>query len=127
MGFRFTMQEGERDNRGSHAQEAIGWVAMSTGDHGSADHRLLSQNTRRRYSHVMRLVNFGQAFESTPSVIAKLGSSFGRDSANIRLGEVNADGFGVKVAEEQSRDREMNHIAEMVSYIAFPLPSGIID
>ena len=75
----------------------------------------------------MGFVQFDQAFEGAPSVIAKLGSHFGGDSANLRLGDVDEQGFGVKVAEEHSRDREMNHTPEKVSYIALPSTSGVID
>jgi hypothetical protein len=126
-GFRFTMQEGERDNRGSHAEESIGWIAVDAGDHGMSDRRLLSVTTPRSYNHTMGLIQFDQAFDNAPSVIAKLGSTFGGDSANLRLGEVDSAGFGVKVAEEQSRDRELNHTPEKVSYIALPSGAGVID
>jgi hypothetical protein len=125
--FEFTMQEGERENRGTHAEESVGYIVIDAGDHGQGAHRLLSLTSPRRFNHTMKRIEFEQGFVGTPSVIAKLGSTFGGDSANLRLSEINTQGFLVKVAEEQSRDRELYHTTEKVSYIALPSSNGLID
>jgi V8-like Glu-specific endopeptidase len=125
--FHFTMQESELNNRGIHAEESVGYIAITAGDHGPSGQRLLGVNTARSYNHTVRGVQFDQTFESAPSVIAKLGSTYGGDSANLRLSDIGMEGFAVQVAEEQSRDSELNHIAEQVSYIALDSTSGVID
>ena len=59
-----------------------------------------------------------------PSVIAKLGSTYGIDSANVSVSDSTSDGFTVRVAEERSRDRETRHTAEELSLLILPGSAG---
>lgn len=57
-------------------------------------------------------------FESTPIFVADLQSKRGGDPANLRWQRLNADGFQIKVSEEQSNDTEVDHSAESIGYVA---------
>ena len=124
-GFDFTMQEQEIDQRrGTHDTETIGWIVIDEGDHQLDHSRLLSTTTSSAISHRVTQVQFTQAFESTPLMIAKMGSTRGGDSSNVSIEEANASGFNVRIAEENSRDQETRHIRESVSIIALSDRSG---
>jgi len=124
-GFDFTMQEQEIDQRrGTHATETVGWIVIDEGDHQLDQSRLLSTTTSRAISHRVTQVQFTQAFESTPLMLAKMGSTHGGDSSNVSIEEANASGFNVRIAEENSRDQEIRHIRESVSIIALSDRSG---
>ncbi|MDD2467506.1 MAG: hypothetical protein PHI97_26280 [Desulfobulbus sp.] len=41
------------------------------------------------------------------------------DSSALRMLQITTTGFQVKVEEERSKDREVNHPAEAVGYLVF--------
>jgi hypothetical protein len=47
----------------------------------------------------------------------------GPDTANVRWRNKNASSVDVWIDEEESEDRETDHIAETVGYIAIGLPA----
>lgn len=124
--FKLAMQEEEKLNRGTHAREEIGWFAIDQGAASDGDTLLQGSTTGRQYTHARSTVNFDADFGKTPSVIAKLGSFYGGDTATLRLDGINQNGFGVRVQEEQSLDREVNHIQETVSFLALEGASGLL-
>ncbi|MEO1297788.1 MAG: hypothetical protein AAFW75_18805, partial [Cyanobacteria bacterium J06636_16] len=71
-------------------------------------------------------VKFEEGFDLAPSVIAKLGSFAGSDTANLRLDDITSTSFGVGVHEEQSLDAELNHVNEAVSFLALEGKSGTL-
>ena len=125
--FQLAMQEEESLNRGTHAQEDIGWLAIDQGAAFDGDTLLEGKTTERQYTHRKGNVALEAAFESSPSVIAKLGSFYGRDIANLRLEDISREGFGVRVQEEKSLDNELRHTKESVSFLALAGESGLLS
>jgi hypothetical protein len=117
-GFNFGLQEEEALNNGSHLNEQIGWLAIDSGVANDGDTLLQGGTTSRSYDHNLGTVSFDADFDSAPSLIAKLGSFYGADSANLRLDAISQTSFGVRVAEEQSLDSELNHTQESVAFLA---------
>ncbi|MGF1521144.1 MAG: S8 family serine peptidase [Leptolyngbyaceae cyanobacterium] len=124
--FRSTMQEEEALSRSGHASETIGWLAIEQGSAADADTLLQSSSTAQDYNHNRSIVSFAQSFDTTPSLIAKLGSYRGSDTANVRLDTITSTGFGVRVHEEQSKDSEIAHIKESVSFLALEGTAGTL-
>ena len=122
--FKFGLQEEEALNNGSHVYERVGWLAMDPGIANDGDTLLQGGLTNRRYTHQRSTVSFNADFDTTPSLIAKLGSFYGSDSANLRLDTIGRNSFGVRVAEEQSRDSELDHVQESVAFLALEGSSG---
>ncbi|MEM9220373.1 MAG: CAP domain-containing protein [Cyanobacteria bacterium P01_F01_bin.150] len=122
--FKLAMQEEEKLNSSGHMREGIGWFAIDQGTADDGDTLLEGNTTGRQYTHARSNVQFNTGFESTPSVIAKLGSFYGSDTANLRLDGMTRNGFGVRVYEEQSLDSEMLHTSESVSFLALEGQSG---
>lgn len=125
-GFQLAMQEEEALNKGGHANETIGWVALSQGVASDGDTLLQGGMTGRFLGSDRKSVQFKEAFDTAPSVIAKLGSFYGADTANLRLDEISNLSFGARVHEEQSLDRELNHTNESVTFLALEGTSGIL-
>ncbi len=127
-GFELALQEEERFND-SHQAEHVGWIAIAQGSTTDGDNRLEAFTTEANFSKRSRKINFAQPFadNTTPAVIAKLGSYEDSDPATLRLLKVNEEGFRVWVQEERSKDRETRHGREAVSYLAFEGSSGTID
>ncbi|MEM9214476.1 MAG: CAP domain-containing protein [Cyanobacteria bacterium P01_F01_bin.150] len=125
-GVKLTMQKEEKLNRGTHAQEDIGWFAIDQGIASDGDTLLQGNMTSRSHRHTRSEVKFDASFDKTPSVIAKLGSFYGRDTATLRLDGITRDGFGVRVQEEQSLDSELLHTTESVSFLALEGQSGML-
>lgn len=126
-GFQLAMQEVEARNQGGHLQENIGWLAIEQGVASDGDTLLQGGTTGRSYDHDRATVTFEEAFEAAPSVIAKLGSFHGPDTANIRLDGITTTRFGVGVHEEQSLDAEMNHTNESVAFLALEGKAGTLS
>ena len=123
--FDLTMQEEEALNDGGHTTETIGWLAIDQGMGNDGDTLLQGGLTERTHTHIPETVNFEQAFNEIPIVFAKLGSYFGPEPANIRLGSISNSGFEARVHEERSLDKEIKHIDEQIAFLALGDSSGL--
>ena len=125
-GFQLAMQEEEAFNKGGHVDETIGWLALDPGVGSDGDTLLQGGTTGRDFDSDRSTVQFEKAFDAAPSVIAKLGSFYGADTANLRLDSISNISFGARVHEEQSLDKEMGHIDETVAFLALEGTSGTL-
>lgn len=125
--FQVALQEEESHNNDAHQEETIGWLAIDQEVTENGDPLLEGGTTGRAYTHSRSTVSFSQEFDSTPSVIAKLGSYYEADTANIRLDSITSAGFGVRVQEEQSLDSEILHTTESISFLALEGDSGLLS
>ena len=112
------MQEEERNNDGGHARESIGWLAIDSGIGNDGDTVLEAGITGNIFSHNVGSESFLESFSEIPALIAKMTSYRGSDPANLRITELTTDGFKGLASEDQSRDNELNHGKEAVSYLA---------
>ncbi|MEO1300372.1 MAG: hypothetical protein AAFW75_32320, partial [Cyanobacteria bacterium J06636_16] len=126
-GFQSTMQEVEAKNMGSHVSETIGWLAIAPGTASDGDTLLQGGTTGRAYSNSRSTVSFESGFDTAPALIAKLGSFYGPDTANLRLDTITDTSFGVRVYEEQSLDSEIGHTTESISFLALEGQSGTLE
>ncbi|MFG6103675.1 choice-of-anchor Q domain-containing protein [Leptothoe sp. EHU-05/26/07-4] len=127
QGFQLAMQEEEALNQGGHATETLGWLAIEQGTASDGDTLLHGGTTSRSYDHNRSQVNFKAGFDTAPSLIAKLGSFYGADTANIRIDDITRQSFGVGVYEEKSLNSELNHTPESISFLALEGQSGILS
>jgi hypothetical protein len=121
------MQEEEALNNGGHITETIGWLAIDRRVGNDGDTLLQGGATSRSYTDNRSTVNFTAGFGTAPSVIAKLGSFYGADTANLRLDNISKTSFGVRVHEEQSLDSEMAHTSESISFLALAGTAGTLS
>jgi len=129
-GFEFQIDEWIYLN-GYHPTETVGWMAVEAGDHQ------LWHNGERisaGFTSVDGLnktgVQFDAAFEDTPVVFAQLSSDNSPIPAESRLGDVTANGFEVRLQEEEAYDRASGNEAhgdETASFIAIQQGGAAAD
>ena len=125
--FEVSMQEEQSLMGGSHATETIGWFAIDSGAANDGDTILEGGITGNTFDHGGAAGSFSASFTDAPSLIAKLGSYRGGDPAHLRTTEISSSGFKAFVAEEQSADKELGHIAESINFLALNSSSGSLD
>lgn len=126
-GFEVTMQEEEKLNRGGHAQESIGWIAIDSGTADDGDTNLESGNTKDIFTHSVNSHSFASTFSSKPTLLTKLSSFDGGDVANSRITSITDSGFSAFVQEDQSLDSEVSHTSETLSFFALDGTSGTLE
>ena len=125
-GFRLRLQEEERGGR--HATERIDWIAVfppaganeAAGAWTSATGGGAVGRTADAVTHGDYAVAFGGTFGAGPVTLAQLQTHDGGDAATARVRSSGPGGATLFVEEEQSRDAEMNHTAEVVAWWALP-------
>ena len=115
--FLYSMQEEEKINKGGHVNEKIGWFSISNSQFTNNGLKVISK-TINNVNHNNKKINYSSSFSSTPFLITKLSSFNGADTANLRIIKNNKTRFVVKLQEEQSKDKELNHVRENISYFA---------
>ena len=90
-------------------------------DGGALDPRKLVTAGRSgpRVTDAWRRIKVPEVLPRPVATLAGLETANGEDPAGLRLRALGSDGFGVRVEEEQSFDRETSHLAESVAYAAF--------
>ncbi|MEC3862556.1 calcium-binding protein [Mesobacterium sp. TK19101] len=119
-GVEIVMQEEEALNSGSHAQETIGWLAIETGTHEWNGKQLVAGSTGQTITQDGAFQNFERAFDAGPApvTLANLSTFVGSDPAIARITATDTTDFYVIANEDTSRDAEITHIAEAVSFLA---------
>ena len=127
------MQEQQSLNGGAHLTETIGYVAFTTANANgtaistsSAGDVLIEGGLSQGISHTGGTVGFDQNFSNAPTLLTKVSTFNGPDTANSRVTNVTADGFSAFVQEEQSFDAEMLHVPEQIGFLAFDGISGTL-
>ncbi|MFE4105863.1 CAP domain-containing protein [Almyronema epifaneia] len=126
-GFQLAMQKEEALNKSLHPAETIGWLAIEQGIASDGDTLLQGGTTGRAYDHNRATVSLASGFDTAPALIAKLGSYYGSDTANLRLEAITSTSFGVGVYEEQSLDAELSHTQETVAFLALAGKAGVLS
>jgi hypothetical protein len=125
--FQVTMQEEEQLNGGAHVQETIGWIAVDSGDSSDGDTQLASGLTADVFTQATKTHTFGSSFDSAPTLLTKLATFDGADTANSRIKSVSNTGFSAMVQEEQSKDSEIAHTNESLAFLALDGTSGTLE
>ena len=125
--FQVMMQEEEKLNTGVHVTESIGWLAIERGAGTAGDTIIDAGVTADKFTHQTQFHWFGASFDGGPTLLAKLDSFDGADTANARIKSVTDSGFSAMISEEQSRDREWFHTTESLSYLALGGSSGVLN
>lgn len=113
--FQVGMREQEA-NKQSHKTERIDYIAWepSAGEVNGMPYevgRTASVVTDRRYTLTY------EPFESPPLFLAKMQTTNNGDTAELRWDNRYEETLEVWVAEEQSKDAEVSHVAESVGYL----------
>ena len=83
-----------------------------------AGRRLVAGRTQDAVTDALYTVVLPAGMSDTPVVMVSPETFDGADTAGLRLRNIGAGGFQVKIEEEQSRDSETAHTSEVVGYLA---------
>ncbi len=125
-GFLVGMEEEEANKNTGHANETIGYMAMSGGSGNWSGLNYTAGYSGDRITDNWGTVNFGAGFTQTPQILASLATYDGSDPAGIRRRNLSNNQVQFKVEEDTSADAEMAHTTENVSFLAIE-GSGILE
>ena len=126
--FQVMAQKEQKLNKGTTiAPESIGWLAIEQGI--ATDENIIIEGgvTADIFTHEIKSHSFIADFDAAPTLLTKLDSFDGPDSAYSRIRSVGQMGFKAMVAEEKSYDFEINHTTESLSYLALGADSGVLN
>lgn len=113
---RFEFQIDEWDYLdGGHVAETVSYVVMESGRHVLPDGRVVEAGNLAAVDHDWQAVSFAQAFAAAPTVLSQAVSFDGPDAVVTRQRGIDADGFDVRLQEQQTGG---THLGETVSWIA---------
>ena len=84
----------------------------------------IAGNTGRTVTHNVSSVAFGSRFSASPVFLASISSRYGGDTSALRLNAITASRADIFLQEEASRDAEIGHANENVSFLA--IEPGIV-
>jgi hypothetical protein len=99
---------------GGHVSESVGWWAMGSGNRQIGT--LAAQAGSRNLDHDWVTVNLSQSFPSAPVVLAQVASRNGGQAVTVRIRNVSATSFQMRLQEEEGNDG--THTTESVHWIA---------
>lgn len=120
-GFQLTLDQQEA-NTGVIKAETVHWIALDAGDGSNGG---LLAGSIGAIDDKGATLNMTGAFGNDHfAFISDMQTLNGTDTADLRLNNVFTDGVSLFVQEEQSGDKEMNHVNEVAGYVA--LDPGLI-
>ena len=125
--FELRMQEQEEANSQSHTTETISYIAWEPSSGTIGDLTFEVTKTKDVMRHKFKHISFNETFVNAPVFLADMQTTDNRNTANLRCENKDYFGVDVKIAEEQSRDREIRHATEVVGYMVFSVMNSTID
>ncbi len=117
-GFQVKMEEEEALNNSGHANETLGWLAISAGKGEWNGHRFYGGKTENSVTDKWHTINFEHKFSGSPQFLASIATYDGADPAGLRYQNLKNNQVQVKVEEDTSADGETSHTTEVVNFLA---------
>ncbi len=119
-GFEVVMEEEEVKARNgeTHANETIGYLAITEGTATSNGVTFESGATSNSVTHELSTINFENEFGNIPHLLAHIATYDGIDSSELRFQNLTQDNVQVAVQEDTTLDKETKHTTEVVNYLA---------
>ncbi len=115
--FDYYFREQEK-NRNTHLKETVNFIAWEPGKGNIGSVQFEAATTAKAVTNTWYNVSFKQPFTEAPLMLADMQTTSNTDASALRMQNVTETGFQVKVEEEQSKDSEVTHPAEMIGYLA---------
>lgn len=124
-GFQIKVQEEEAAN-GSHGAESVAWVAIEIGSGTNNSVAFLAGRTSNSVTHNWYTINFSPAFSQAPIFLCHDDTYDGGNTCGTRFRNLGVSSVQIKIEEEKSKDSEVNHTTEVVSYLAWGSAGNIV-
>ncbi|WP_319586798.1 hypothetical protein [uncultured Desulfobulbus sp.] len=115
--FAYYFREQEK-NVNTHANETVNYIAWEPGKGTIGSLQFEVATTSNSVTHAWYTKAFQNTFNQAPIVLADMQSTNGTDTSALRMQQLTATNFVVKVEEEKSLDSEVSHGSEAVGYLA---------
>jgi PKD repeat protein len=117
-GFEYYFKEQEA-NINTHVNETVHYIAWEPGK-GTLGSMLYESNTTSdSVTHDWQNIPFETTFLDLPLLFADIQTHDESDSSSVRVDQLQKASVQIKIAEEQSKDDEVAHTTEILSYLAF--------
>lgn len=120
-GFQHRMQEQESKyrTRESHRSERVSYIAWEPSSGKIENLQFEIGKTGDVVNHKNYKITFNQQFNKIPVFIGDMQTVDGGDTSNTRWSNKSKTSVDVKVHEEKSYDKELNHTYEVMGYMIF--------
>jgi len=116
--FNFLLQEQELYKTRHYTYETISYIAWEPSSGTVNGMSYIVDSTLKQVTHNLYNILFYPSFTNPPLFLADMQTANNGDTANVRWQNKNTAGIKVQIDEEQSKDLEVRHIAEVVGYMA---------
>jgi len=120
-GFSYYFREQEL-NKNTHVNETVNFIAWEPGKGAIGSVQFEVANTANAVTNAWYNPTHQTSFSQAPLLLVGMQTTANTDTSALRVQQLTATGFQVKVEEEQSKDSEVTHPAETVGYIALNQP-----
>ena len=116
--FQIKVQEEEAADN-VHSAESVAWIAIeqTSGNNNGTD--FISARTSNSVKHKWYTINFSSSFSATPIFLCHDDTYDGGNTCGTRYRNLGTSSVEVKIEEEKSKDNEVSHTTEVVSYVAW--------
>ena len=114
--FQIKLEKEEKLENTSYQNETIGWFSITQGISNDSSSKFESKLISN-VTHKNKKINYQSSFSSIPFLITKTISYHGKDPCNTRIINNTKSFFTIKIYEEQSKNKEMKHTKEDISYL----------
>lgn len=116
-GFETRLQE-EEGQDGWHTDETIGYVAFQPNAGTSDGTKYEVGRADKLFDHQWNSVMYEQDYKS-PHLVADMETTNGGNTCGLRWKNITSRGCSLMVEEEQSSNKETNHVGEEIGYFVF--------
>ncbi|MFT6225998.1 MAG: hypothetical protein ACJARE_000386 [Paracoccaceae bacterium] len=116
-GFEMTLEEDEAAHTTGHSSETVGWIAVDKGVASGGDTFVFEagdMTANQRWT----ADSFAGGFDAAPGLVAGMATFNGTNVAGTRIEALLANGFDLRVEEDQAHDAETAHAVETFHWIA---------
>jgi len=124
-GFQVKLQEEEAADQ-VHANETIAWVAIGQGSGTNNGIQFLSARTGNSVKNKWYTIDFSPTFSSEPIFLCHDDTYDGGNTCGVRYQNLTGSSVEVKIEEEKSKDTEVSHTTEVVSYLVWAQAGDIV-
>jgi hypothetical protein len=117
-GFQLQLEEQESLTAG-HDAETIHYIAWQPSEGTVEGLRFGAGLTGNDVRHRVFPLSFEGEWDEIPVLLSQMQTTNGGDTATLRYQNLTTQGVDIWVEEEQSKDRETNHVGEGIGWIIF--------
>ena len=117
-GFAVALEQEEVISFQAVVPETIGFLAMEEGSGQWGNLEYEAAQTPVVITDQWTHHAFGPFFATPPGLLSSLSSYLGDDNAHVRYNHLDSRGVSLKIEEDTTRDLELVHAPEVISYLA---------